>query len=1371
MRLAAVAKPESEKTRTAVSENAAANSAAPAHSCGASAGLPRFLRNGCGCAHCSKVIQTKLATDTPGDFWEQEAERIADAAMRPGAMQDPAGGISLLKSGPRAAIPTAGSGFPLSPEIRRKVEPAVHSDLSHVRVHDSAPDHDVASSLGAKAFTHGSDIWLGPNQSSNDVRLMAHEATHVVQQGAGQTTPPAIQRAPRESAQKSQRSSSIAPPAGSTDPALAAMMSDLPPRSATQPPRREDAPDPAEYRKKQGELQGQGHSAAATANKGQAQLKRAASGAKAEAGKPAKPGKTGQDRKAKSAAKGKGGSQARKLPMVHPYRAPVKPATVKVPEIAPAVDSAGKPLRADLAGDAQILRLTAVAQAMRVKGFILQERAAQERHNASILQANMHIVHEGTTHASEGIAHSEDHLAYRREVVGQASGALTLSEQKAEMVASKAPEYSATGSEGKEKSGPMAGEAKDLVSKNASETPDDEDAAEKSNEQGGKINSVSSDIGSMDDAITQTKAKADNLSQEAAQAKETNTKTQQNIAGTHASLDQTQTRLTQLTGANTAAKTKLAGLARGPQQVLAGAAALDKQGAAAINSSKLMEDRIHASQKNHAQALHSVPASKIGKKGAGRPPALIQRQAVPGAPDPNARINLNLAGAVGEALPSWLTGEEKETEQARAAAQLAEQTRRDNEIKEINAQANGDFSRLTAADKVGIALSLTTRHLFGSVAGIKWPDMLGKLAQGLVDPRIALMGVVSGLSMTLSGAANLLSIEQWKKDPLGNLLKSAADIATGIAIILGSITALAVAIIAILVLAAIFSFGALGPVAAAVIPFCSTVVATVGPWTLEAAAIALDLNLLVMIKDLVSAATAKTASDLQVQSDHITEDAKTAGNMAMQIGMAAVGEAGGKALMSTEFGQGLAAGAHDVGEAYGIVKPGAAPVAPAEPVAAPSAAEPVTAPSGAEPVTAPRADAVPASTPAEARAPADTPATAKADAAAAIHEGPAPKVEAAAPAETGEARQPEAQEPPRESAVEPAKAPEGAETAEAAKPPVEENIAAQEPGAGGHTVKVTKTGECVVCSPTCPSLSNAVEDELAGSNASAEQKAAIEQKAAQVEQMTDPVAKAKAGAEVQTEANELAEPPGGGGPSRAAAEARLEELSDLMKGSDISPEDLGYSKSQWEEFLEETETNPERAVRDLEGRLKRAADRGVQTSTTPEAQRGDFAKQADQIRDEMNARTSRQTTGPERAQAAAEAAERQPEPERGPAADEESGSDSPYDEAARARELYEEQLRRPSLRTETKQAVWEAAESENKMPDGRYRDPDGVVRNPPYQIGHRYGLESRRLILQAMEERMTQAEFNDFINSHPEFFRIESAEFNLSHQGEMPGND
>ena len=47
----------------------------------------------------------------------------------------------------------------------------------------------AAASLGARAFTHRNHIFLGTHESSNNVRLMAHEATHVVQQNAAGAVP------------------------------------------------------------------------------------------------------------------------------------------------------------------------------------------------------------------------------------------------------------------------------------------------------------------------------------------------------------------------------------------------------------------------------------------------------------------------------------------------------------------------------------------------------------------------------------------------------------------------------------------------------------------------------------------------------------------------------------------------------------------------------------------------------------------------------------------------------------------------------------------------------------------------------------------------------------------------------------------------------------------------------------------------------------------------------------------------------------------------------------------------------------------------------------------------------------------------------
>ncbi|MDQ8021911.1 MAG: DUF4157 domain-containing protein [Moraxellaceae bacterium] len=75
--------------------------------------------------------------------------------------------------------------------------------LDDIRVHDSDAARDTAGRLGARAFTQGKDIWLGPTASSDDMGLMAHEAAHAIQQGpamANATTGAAVPTQFEESA-------------------------------------------------------------------------------------------------------------------------------------------------------------------------------------------------------------------------------------------------------------------------------------------------------------------------------------------------------------------------------------------------------------------------------------------------------------------------------------------------------------------------------------------------------------------------------------------------------------------------------------------------------------------------------------------------------------------------------------------------------------------------------------------------------------------------------------------------------------------------------------------------------------------------------------------------------------------------------------------------------------------------------------------------------------------------------------------------------------------------------------------------------------------------------------------------------------------
>jgi hypothetical protein len=80
-------------------------------------------------------------------------------------------------------------GQPLDGAVQTKLGTAMGQDFSNVHVHTSPEAHTLNQQLGAKAFTTGQDIYFregayAPHTSSGQ-ELIAHELTHVVQQGSG----------------------------------------------------------------------------------------------------------------------------------------------------------------------------------------------------------------------------------------------------------------------------------------------------------------------------------------------------------------------------------------------------------------------------------------------------------------------------------------------------------------------------------------------------------------------------------------------------------------------------------------------------------------------------------------------------------------------------------------------------------------------------------------------------------------------------------------------------------------------------------------------------------------------------------------------------------------------------------------------------------------------------------------------------------------------------------------------------------------------------------------------------------------------------------------------------------------------------------
>jgi hypothetical protein len=72
------------------------------------------------------------------------------------------------------------------------MEGAMGTDFSSVRVHTGSESDSLNKSLSARAFTTGSDIFFRSGEynpaTTQGQQLLAHELTHVVQQGAAVRT-------------------------------------------------------------------------------------------------------------------------------------------------------------------------------------------------------------------------------------------------------------------------------------------------------------------------------------------------------------------------------------------------------------------------------------------------------------------------------------------------------------------------------------------------------------------------------------------------------------------------------------------------------------------------------------------------------------------------------------------------------------------------------------------------------------------------------------------------------------------------------------------------------------------------------------------------------------------------------------------------------------------------------------------------------------------------------------------------------------------------------------------------------------------------------------------------------------------------------
>lgn len=135
--------------------------------------------------------------DRPDDPFEQEARRMENLSLK----KEPAPPLGLRSERPVAEKALPGhveDGRPLPPKERAFFEERFGHDFSNVKIHSSHRAVGMAQEIGAKAFTIGNHLFFGSGQYSPSTqsgrRLLAHELTHVTQQGRSTPGVPLIQR-------------------------------------------------------------------------------------------------------------------------------------------------------------------------------------------------------------------------------------------------------------------------------------------------------------------------------------------------------------------------------------------------------------------------------------------------------------------------------------------------------------------------------------------------------------------------------------------------------------------------------------------------------------------------------------------------------------------------------------------------------------------------------------------------------------------------------------------------------------------------------------------------------------------------------------------------------------------------------------------------------------------------------------------------------------------------------------------------------------------------------------------------------------------------------------------------------------------------
>ncbi|MBK9983963.1 MAG: hypothetical protein IPP15_16615 [Saprospiraceae bacterium] len=499
------------------------------------------------------------------------------------------------------------------------------------------------------------------------------------------------------------------------------------------------------------------------------------------------------------------------------------------------------------------------------------------------MEANIHTASGLVTESEQNLGIIDNAIAQREETVNRGNNAHKIVDEKQKKVESEAPKYLEKINSEKIESTDAVSQSTNLKAENDANQPEDEEDRADSQEMGGHLAQVANDSGTIDKTYDDSRTNTQTLIDRSIEAKGKNSLSKSKIEIIGQQLKQSSDKSKNLHKVNQSAKASIEENAGEPIEVRNQAKQMQTEGAKMISNSFINENLLHQSVKNYKQNLKQIrPLFEPEEKAETNSVSKIQRQ-VKG--DYNDRIDI-FEGSI-------LDPRTRQSEEERQRTQEEARAANEAELKYIEDQLPGDINHYSRWQRISTGLGAKFNRL-----GRWWHNLpignivggIGHLILSMFNPLTYVEGILHGFMQLENGVVNLvvdIAHGNW-----WGALKSAADIATGLAVIAGTITGLALVIELAMGAIIIFSLGLAAPFAVAVMAIAGEVMAFTGPVAIWAGLTAAALNFIAGVKSLSDMGDAQSAEQLQAETNDLSQDASGVANGLLN---ALVGKAGANA--------------------------------------------------------------------------------------------------------------------------------------------------------------------------------------------------------------------------------------------------------------------------------------------------------------------------------------------------------------------------------------------------------------------------------------------------------------------------------------------